>query len=381
MAQRLGHLDGLRGAAAFSVFVCHFIQVFLPHVYYTDRAESHGGWEDEFATSPFNIVVNGNFAVCLFFVLSGYVLSCRFLENGGMEGLRRLAAKRYLRLAIPVLGAVLLAWAIQALDGYSYGTAQPITRSGMKDTYATLVPFWQAVSDGAFGTFFRGTWSLDPVLWTMQTELYGSFLVFGLLALFGRGRWRWLIYGAALLIFYDSYYLAFILGVVLADLQNRSGGGEARFVVVLVMITAGLYLGSFPYYGADQGIWSVLPAIGDARKAVFYHIIGASALILTACRFAEARSILSSRGFRFLGRISYSLYLIHFPLVCAVSAGVMLMALPALGYGGAVGVAFAVSVPVVVIAATVFTRLIDEPAIRIADAFATLVLPAPPGGR
>ena len=91
--QRLSHLDGLRGAAAFSVFVCHFVQTFLPHIYYLDRSESHGLWEDEFATSPFNIVVNGNFAVCLFFVLSGYVLSCRYLAGGDLESLRRLAVK------------------------------------------------------------------------------------------------------------------------------------------------------------------------------------------------------------------------------------------------------------------------------------------------
>jgi len=85
---RLQHLDGIRGIAAFAVFVCHFIQVFVPHVYYLDAAQGHGLWEDEFATSPFNIIVNGNFAVCLFFVLSGFVLSHRFLDTGDLDGWR-----------------------------------------------------------------------------------------------------------------------------------------------------------------------------------------------------------------------------------------------------------------------------------------------------
>ena len=100
-AQRLVHLDGLRGLAAFSVFICHFIQAFLPHIYYPNRAESHGLWEDEFATSPFNLVVNGNFAVCLFFVLSGYVLSSRFLAEGDIA-----IPVSYTHLTLPTIYSV-----------------------------------------------------------------------------------------------------------------------------------------------------------------------------------------------------------------------------------------------------------------------------------
>lgn len=371
--QRLGHLDGVRGAAAFSVFVCHFVQTFLPHIYYTDRTEGHGLWEDEFATSPFNIVVNGNFAVCLFFVLSGYVLSCRYLAEGDLGYLRRLAVKRYLRLMLPTLGAVLVAWAILAAGGYSFGAAQPFTKSGMRDAYAAFVPLWSALEQGTVGAFFLGQWSLDPVLWTMQTELYGSFLVFALLALFAGVRCRWAVYAAAALIVYDSYYLAFVLGVVLAELHSRSDGGEAPYPLVLALATLGLWFGSYPYYGAETGLWSALPAIGSAHKPVFYHVLGAFVLILTTRLFAEAREVFSSRPFRFLGRISYSLYLIHFPLICSVATGLFLVLLPHLGYAATISLIFVVMVPVVLAAAFLFTRLVDEPSIRLADRFARLL--------
>ncbi len=373
-AQRLEHLDGIRGIAAFAVFVCHFIQVFLPHVYYLDRAGGHGMWEDEFATSPFNIIVNGNFAVCLFFVLSGFVLSHRFLGLGELDGLRRLAAKRYLRLALPVLAAVLLAWAILAVGGYSYGAIQPVTRSGMRDAYATYIPFWTAVDEGAVGAFFRGSWSLDPVLWTMQTELYGSFLVFGLLALFGGVR-RWPVYAVAVAIFYDSYYLAFIFGIGLADLQLRAGTRDAPRLVTVLLVIVGVAFGSYPYYGADHGLWSVLPAVGTAHKVVFYHILGAVLLIHAANRYACARRVLARPVFRFLGRISYALYLIHFPLVCSISAGFALVLVSHLDYSTAVALSFVVSVPLVVAAAALFTELVDQPAIRVADAFAARAVP------
>ncbi len=372
--QRLDHLDGVRGTAAFSVFVCHFIQTFLPHIYYSDRAEGHGLWEDEFATSPFNIVVNGNFAVCLFFVLSGYVLSCRYLAGGDLEYLRRLAIKRYFRLMLPTLGAVMIAWAILAAGGYSFGAAQVFTKTGMRDTYAIMIPFLAALEQGTIGAFFFGQWSLDPVLWTMQAELYGSFLVFGLLALFAGVRCRWLVYFVAALIFYNGYYLAFILGVVLGDITGRLGEREAPYPLVLALVTLGVYFGSYPYYGAESGMWAILPQIGSAHKPVFYHILGAFLLIFTINVFAEARDVFSLRPFRFLGRISYSLYLIHFPLVCSVATALLLVLLPHVSYATALVIIFSIMVPVVLGASALFTTLIDEPSIRISDRFARLMM-------
>ena len=373
VGQRATHLDGIRGIAAFSVFVCHYLQVFLPRVYYTSLVEGHGMGEDKFAISPFNIVVNGNFAVCLFFVLSGYVLSAGFLARGDIEALRRLATKRYLRLALPVLAAVLLAWAILILDGYSYGTVQQVTRSGMKDTYANYVPFWAAVEEGAIGAFFGGEWGLDPVLWTMRTELFGSFLVFALLALFGHDRRRWLAYVAAVAIFYDDYYFAFLLGIVMAEIQNRWSGRDYSLVVVVVLMTIGIYFGSYPYYGAEQGLWSFLPAVGAARKVVFYHIIGAFILILVSCRFSEMRSLLQRPFAGFLGRISYGLYLIHFPLVCSLVTGIWLYLSPHFSYLVTTALGFGASAPLVVAAAYLFTLGVDEPAIRWSERFARLV--------
>jgi peptidoglycan/LPS O-acetylase OafA/YrhL len=46
--------------------------------------------------------LNGTLAVSVFFVISGFSLSIRYLETGDGRALGRIAAGRYLRLALPI---------------------------------------------------------------------------------------------------------------------------------------------------------------------------------------------------------------------------------------------------------------------------------------
>jgi peptidoglycan/LPS O-acetylase OafA/YrhL len=71
-----------------------------------------------------------------------------------------------------------------------------------------------------WGTFFAGDDTYNPVLWTMTIEFYGSMLVFAMALLFGSQRTQWTLYLAAAILFLNSYYLAFIIGMGLADTFN-----------------------------------------------------------------------------------------------------------------------------------------------------------------
>ena len=237
----------------------------------------------------------------------------------------------------------------------------------MADPYASYQTFWAAVEQGTVGAFFLQQWNLDPVLWTMQTELYGSFLVFAFLALFGRTRGRLGFLIVAIIIWYDSYYLAFFFGVALSELELVSKGRNAPYPAVLVLLLIGLYFGSYPYYGADTGLWSVLPVIDTSHRQIFYHIMGAFSIIIITVVCDRARHVLSTKVCRFLGRVSYSLYLIHFPLICCIATGMFLLLLPSFGYTPTLLMIFVTIVPTVVATAALFNRFVDEPAIRISD--------------
>jgi hypothetical protein len=92
---RLTHIDGLRGLAALVVMVSHFLCTFYPAFQTIDAVDvqTRSGIELFITATPFNFWYNGNFAVCIFFVISGYVLSYSYFQNRG-HGI-------YLLLGIP----------------------------------------------------------------------------------------------------------------------------------------------------------------------------------------------------------------------------------------------------------------------------------------
>ena len=72
---RKPYLDGLRGFAAVMVFFGHLAIALMPAMVTFNPAESHGGLEIAVGQSPLSILWQGNFAVCLFFVLSGFLIT------------------------------------------------------------------------------------------------------------------------------------------------------------------------------------------------------------------------------------------------------------------------------------------------------------------
>jgi peptidoglycan/LPS O-acetylase OafA/YrhL len=91
-ATRLRFLDGLRGWAAVVVLLHHvFIDGLPANALMADRSL----WAKVF-------FLNGTLAVSVFFVISGFSLSIRYLETGNGSALGRIAAGRYLRLALPI---------------------------------------------------------------------------------------------------------------------------------------------------------------------------------------------------------------------------------------------------------------------------------------
>jgi peptidoglycan/LPS O-acetylase OafA/YrhL len=97
----------------------------------------------------------------------------------------------------------------------------------------------------------------------------------------------------------------------------------------------------------------------DLRHAGNALVVGA------ALFFRPAEAVLSSRICRFLGRISFMMYLIQIPVLGAVGATVLVYAVPHFGYGVAFALAFVAFIGCNIMVAQLLTTLLDRPAIRL----------------
>ncbi len=379
--KKLLFLEGIRGIAALVVVFAHFAQVFYPQVFKNDPAISHFSYESIIATTPINLLVNGNFAVCVFFVLSGYVLSFKFFSTKDPTVLSKAATKRYLRLGIPVLSVHLLAFALLALDAYSYSQLQKLTLATIPDFYSEPISIFKTFYQGAIESFFNfKTYTLNPVVWTMQYELYGSYIVFALLALFGRSTFRYIIYIVTSLIFIKTYYLAFILGVFLCDAYVQKWHEIKRrfYVVGIVILGIGLLLGSFPYYLVDNSFYKHLMIFGKqfsfSDYFIFYHVVGAFMLIVGTLLVRSLQDFFSSKIMLYLGKISFAVYLIHFLLINSLGARSFLSLSSYMEYHYAFWTTFIITMASILGLSHLIQKFIDELAIVLSNRFARKVL-------
>jgi peptidoglycan/LPS O-acetylase OafA/YrhL len=316
-AEKLLYLEAIRGLAALIVVFSHFIYAFYPDIkgaLYSDADTA--SFAGLIAMTPLNIWHEGQFAVRIFFVLSGLVLSLSFFKTGDREKIVSGASRRYFRLFVPIFMISLFAYLIHVNNLFFNNQAAALISNSW------LAPFYQFDPDillflreGLYGAIlnFDPTRTYDSVLWTMEIEFFGSLFVFGFLFLFGNSNMRHIAYVAVFVILSLTgrpYAMDFLFGIILCDLfVNKSHLFEFPLSLSLLFVGLGLFLGGLRHE------WIALPG------AYFWDSIGAVLVIAGVAANARLRSFLQTRIFAFLGRVSFGLYLVHWLVLMSLGCG------------------------------------------------------------
>lgn len=299
---RVAALDGLRGVAALVVVVHH---VLCTNPTWYRGMLGPGGAAVEY--SPLHPLLDGTFAVYVFFVLSGVVLPWRLAQQGS---LRAFYAQRLLRLYVPV-------WAALA---FSVGLYYLVPRLPVGD-------LWMAAHAGSgnaralvgAATLTAQGPMINGVLWSLRWEIVFSLLVplyvlvarrlgtlasallaVELLGIVAAGMFS----GHASL----QYLPMFGVGVLLAQHWHRLPelrrlGGPAAGLLLLL-----------------ASVYWMTPSTSAAGRSLgcALQVLAAAGVVVLAERWHGARSALQRRPVLWLGSRSYSLYLVHEPLVVSV---------------------------------------------------------------
>jgi peptidoglycan/LPS O-acetylase OafA/YrhL len=307
---RSGHiveLQSLRGIAATSVMVGHVL------VYYKTP--------DWFL--PFAVIFNGRAAVVIFFVLSGYVLTLS-LRTALFD--RESVLRFYVQRLFRIYPAV---WAASSLSLFYIFTLHwqiPVAGADIRTFRADRFDTLHIVASLAGMTTF-----ILPQLWTIFVELVASAAIPGIafIVQYRRGWYPYLL-GASLLVSFTipntyyhvtMYFLDFVVGAGLTfpGFATKAVGNVRPYWPVpirpiLSFCLIGLALTLFlplPYYSPAAHLLETILA-----ATTILLLIGAKERAeLPGYDFAPLR-LLNLRALLLLGDISYSLYLLHYPVLC-----------------------------------------------------------------
>jgi peptidoglycan/LPS O-acetylase OafA/YrhL len=366
---KIAYLDGLRGVAALLVLFHHFFLVFYTSYFNWDPGASHlHGWEIAFGKSVFSVLLNGNFCVSVFFVLSGFVLSRKYFNDNKIGHLVSAAQRRFVRLYLPVAFTLILAYLLLRAHLYFNVPVSKLTHSEWWFSGMWIIdhPAKKLLHCLFFDTMFEGDSTFDTSMWSMTIEVYYSFVVFSFLALTHLVRNRGMLLFAMLIFCFFTYnanLAPFIFGIALNYAEgHKNRRTKGTLMPCIIFLSVGLVLGSYSSNGATEGtIFSAISSdSGKLLATTWFHAIGALLLVLAFVWSHRLQRFISSRLFVFLGYISFSIYLLH-PLVIG-SFGSYLFAhiYGPLGYNTSVSIVLAATLGVCFVLSWLMTRYIDE---------------------
>ena len=280
-------IQALRGIAALWVVLFHL-----------EKSEAIAGLTAQLPVwLTFSVFRYGNAGVAVFFVLSGFVIA-HSLNGKTMTGAEwgRFAARRSVRLDPPYWASIALVVGIDSVLALAHGATAALPSSGRVTAHVLYLQEILYVPE------------IQIVYWTLTYEIQ-FYLVFAA-SIWAGQRWGvskavdYLLFGLALWSAFQASEWAphglfvnrwhgFMLGV----LAYRAGVHRSSYwlFAILVAVTA---------YGA-----STTPDVFGVP------CVGAALLLYLAARSNWLTGGLRARPWQLLGSISYSLYLVHLPII------------------------------------------------------------------
>lgn len=406
-------LDGLRGVAAFAVMIFHYTKFAYPNI----RIGYGYNGNTNLLKLPFvKIWYSGGFMVFLFFVISGYVLSARAVRlmlrrdrDRILPVLSSMTFRRVVRLGLPslIISFISLLFQRAQLLDKPWPHYVPSLRGDIRFYFENLHDLFTFYNWNQFHIYYL------PPLWTIAVEFRCSMILF--LLLLGIARCRT---GPRLLIealvfvdtmLHDRWDLGcFILGLIAAEihvgtqeaqtrlskeeglLQNEDTTNSFQYysdadatskrrlrilkkLGLWACFIAGMYLGSVPTdRTCETPGYASLCALTWHREKWRYIALPGSFLIIFAILYLPIlQRPLVTPAARYLGRVSYALYLVHELVNMLIGKSIRNVGWALLGktgmmyhFGYVLGLVFYVSLSLWL--ADMFMRAVDMPSTNLA---------------
>lgn len=283
---------------------------------------------------------------------------------------------------IPAFGSIILTYLVLKFGLSFVGTTHTITGSEwLGRLWVFPVSIINAVWEGVYTIFFGNfnpNVSYNFNLWTMHYELFGSFIVFMIMAIFGKLKNRWIAYIALSVAFMQSLYLSFLLGLIIADIWVNYEWIKDRISQKLcwVLLPVGLFL--FAYYvpPTGEGVYAhmIIPGFNASNSLNLLQAMGSVIIIISVLRLRLLSRFFELKPLQFLGINSFALYVIHLAILGSLACYLFNSLVWKIGYTEALATSFLISVPFTLVVARFYTKYVDNPAIALSKTLGNTIM-------
>lgn len=361
---RIKWIDGLKGLASLMIFFHHFILAFIPALYYGNTVKTNlFANEGSLADSPFLFFVGGHFLVSLFLMLSGLVLSLKVYRIASIKELLNKIITRYLRLALPVFIISLIVYSMMRFGLFYHNSIFDQTGSPWLQLFYQIPIGHKSVFETSFySVWFVGNDTFSTAFWMLTHLFYGSLLTYGVIYLIRNHKPSFQLI-LILIVFLittvvDSYLVNFTYGMLLAWMIQHNIDLIRNKMIVSMILISGIFLAGFPQGVQPTNFYSIFLFLnGFITASIHIHALGAFLMILGIKHLKQFMSILECSYPQMLGRISYSIYLVHIPLLFSFSTFLfMVMNQYSLNYGISIFIVFVTSLAFLLFVAWLFDK-------------------------
>lgn len=310
---RLGELDSLRGIASMSVVLYHSasllgIMAAVPWLYHT----------------PLQLLLAGHQAVIFFFLLSGFVLALPFAE-GKSRGYGNFMLRRLSRLYPPYIVSLAFGLALRLL----------CYRVPINDLWSRPIGWIPILQHIIMIDQFHQQY-FNPVVWSLVMEMRIALIFPFLIWFVMRANWIWSfligfvlsICGILLHVHYQDsidfftnyfdtahYIFMFMVGAIMAKHRHRLVDDFNRLRLA-TRIALGIIAFIVYTWGNNVG-WDQWGLLGNLVSD-WFTMLTSGFFIIAAIASMRFKAVLHWRPIAFVGRVSYSLYLVHLVVLIAL---------------------------------------------------------------
>ena len=319
------------------------------------------------------------------------MLAPSFMHSG--KGLASLAIKRFVRLGIPVLIASLLALVLLLLLPNSRAHVSMLSRSAWLAALGlnplTAVALTKDILLSAMVIGYEGSsvfaslanilppamlptsigLALNAPSWTLHVEFWGSMLVLAFSVLWrSLNKWLfWALYASAVLLLGSNHFNLFLFGFLLFHVyaNNTIQGKPWHAGIGVALIVMGMYVCVVKDVTIVSLALEILHLVSwfDALSNFHWQSqVGAMSVFCGVLLSASAQSWFANPLAQWLGKVSFSVYLLHFPILITVGCAVFLL-LPG-SYALACLASALAGATMTFVLASLFEKYVDRRAVR-----------------